>query len=205
MKILVTGFEPFGEDTVNASWEAVRRLPEEMDGHKIVKKRLCVSYGKVAGLLEQWLREEAPDVVLCVGQAKGRAAITPEKVAINWKAGVRPDNEGEIAAGTPLYPGEDAAYFATIPVEEIAAQLRQSGIPAKVSYTAGTFVCNATMYTLLRMTRGTTIRGGFLHVPCLPEQTADAPEVPSMALPLIVQGVCLAIRTIIADRTEETP
>ena len=147
-KILFTGFEPFDGAATNPSWDAVSLLPEEIDGCRISRILLPVEYDSVGSLLDAAIAKEQPDAVICVGQAGGRSAITPEMVAINLKDASIPDNAGISYDGVPILEGAPAAYFATIPVKSIAATIREAGIPASVSYTAGTYVCNSLMYHL---------------------------------------------------------
>ena len=132
-KILITGFEPFGGHTRNASWEAVQGLPDCLGEIAVFKKQLPVEYDRVANCLKQLLEEIKPDAVICVGQAAGRSTITPEKIAINWKSGKISDNAGVKYRGTPICEGPDA-YFSSLPVEMIVSNLQNAGIPAAVSH-----------------------------------------------------------------------
>lgn len=190
-KIMFTGFDPFGKDTTNPSWDAVALLPEETEGAVIVKRHLPVEYDKVAELLRQAIEEEKPDAVICVGQAGGRSAITPELVAINVKEGSIPDNAGVSYDGESIYEDGPAAYFATIPVKEIIAGIREAGIPAAISYSAGAYVCNNTMYHLLRMLEKDYphIQGGFIHVPYECNQVLERASMASLPLPMIARGL----------------
>lgn len=196
--ILVTGFAPFGSDEKNAAWEAVTRLPDELAGVHLEKRCLPVAYNAVGPELRATLEELRPAAVLCVGQAAGRAALTPEKVAINWRAATIADNDGCIYVGEPICPGEADAYFSTLPVEAIAEAMKAADIPAQVSYTAGTYVCNSTMYHLLRLLRGGNVPGGFLHVPYTCAQAAAKPAIPSLPLELIVEGLKITLEAIVA-------
>ena len=193
-KILITGFEPFGGHTRNASWEAVQGLPDCLGEIAVFKKQLPVEYDRVANCLKQLLEEIKPDAVICVGQAGGRCAITPEKVAINWKSGKISDNAGVKYRGTPICEGPDA-YFSSLPVEMIVSNLQNAGIPAAVSYTAGTYVCNCAMYCLLRLLKSTPVKGGFLHVPYTCEQAASI-NAPSLPLSMLTHALEIAIQTI---------
>lgn len=193
-KVLVTGFEPFGHDTKNASWEAVQKLPDCLGEIAILKAQLPVAYDKVDSCLKELLETRKPDAVICVGQAAGRCAVTPEKVAINWKAGKIADNTGIKYEGVPICDGADA-YFATLPVERIVSELQNASIPAAVSYTAGTYVCNCTMYCLLRQIKNTQVKGGFIHVPYTCEQAASL-SAPSLPLFMLTKAIEIAIQTI---------
>ena len=190
-KILFTGFDPFGKDATNPSWDAVELLPEAAEGVQIVKRHLPVEYDKVAELLRQAIEEEKPDAVICVGQAAGRVAITPELVAINVKEGSIPDNAGVFYDGQPIYGDGPAAYFATIPVRAIAAGIREAGIPSAVSYSAGAYVCNNTMYHLMDMLKKDypNIQGGFIHVPYECNQVLERASMPSLPLSMIAKGL----------------
>lgn len=200
-KILFTGFEPFGKDTVNPSWEAVSLLPETvLEGQiKIAKARLPVEYDRMRPLLEELLERERPDAVLCVGQAEGRVALSVEAVAINRKDAAMPDNAGVLYGGEPVIPGGPAAYFATLPVRRIAEAIRRAGVPAGISYTAGTYVCNCLMYQLLSLAeeRYPGMPGGFLHLPyACEQQLCGAPCRATLPLPFMAGGLQAAAEEI---------
>jgi len=191
MRILVTGFEPFGGQETNASWEAVRQCPYVLGSVELIKELLPVVYDSVGKCLEQLIRTYRPDAVLCVGQAKGRCSIMPEKIAINWKDSKAEDNAGVAYHGEPIEPDGADGYFATIPVEKICDTLKGRGIPAQVSYSAGTYVCNCTMYSLLYFLKktGLDIPAGFIHVPCTYGDGVLRPDIPAMPLSVIVSGL----------------
>lgn len=198
--LLITGFAPFGGEEKNASWEAVSLLPEKIDGLTLLRHQLPMEYDAVGPLLRRLLAELRPDAVLCVGQALGRAALTPEKIAINWMAGSIPDNAGRLCTGEPIFPGEADGLFSTLPLDKMVSAMRQAGVPASVSYTAGAYVCNCTMYHLMHLLRAhPDVPGGFLHVPCTCEQALARPGTPSLPLPLIAQGLAAAISAIAAQ------
>ena len=178
MKILVTGFDPFGGEAVNPSWEAVRLLPDRIGGAQIIKRVLPTEFARSAEVLESALDETLPDVAVCIGQAGGRAAVTPERVAINLMDARIPDNAGCRPVDEPVFPGGRSAYFATLPVKDMARAMTSAGFPAALSCTAGTYVCNSVMYTLLRLAdeKYPSMRGGFVHVPYSAEQTAEKPD-----------------------------
>ncbi len=190
-KLLITGFEPFGGETVNPSLEAVSRLPEVLGDWAVYPLRTPVVYGRAG---ERTLAEAArlsPDAILCVGQAGGRAGITPEAVAINLREARIPDNGGNRPEAVPVAPEGPAAYFATVPVRRMVSAMAEAGIPASLSLSAGSFVCNDVFYTLLHRFAGTEVRVGFIHVPFLPEQAGN--KAPSLALHEIVRGLELCI------------
>lgn len=208
MKVLLTGFEPFGGETVNPAWEAVKRLPDELAGARLVKREICVEYERAPEQLRGAMAEEAPDIVICVGQAGGRAGITPEFVAINVMDGASADNAGVLHGGERLIDGAPDAYFATLPVREMVSALRAAEIPAALSYTAGTYVCNCVMYHALNAAPQGTI-AGFIHVPFSATQAAARNSlVPSLPLDTIVRALEICTRTAIgalkAQREEWT-
>ncbi|MGX8692652.1 MAG: pyroglutamyl-peptidase I [Clostridia bacterium] len=191
--ILISGFQPFGGERVNASLEAVRRLPDEIGGVRLVKMELPVVFGKAAELLLEQIRAIGPDAALAVGQAGGRKAITPELIAVNVQNGRLPDNEGNQPDWTPILADGPAGIFSRLPVHEMVRAMEEAGIRAELSLSAGAFVCNELMYRVLAATADSALPFGFLHVPCLPEQTADKPGVPSVPLEEIVRALELCI------------
>ncbi len=192
MKILVTGFDPFGGETVNPSWEAVKRLPHRMGDREIIKVQLPTVFGKAGRLLTEAIETHRPDRVLCIGQAGGRSSITPERVAINLRDASIPDNAGQNPADEPIDPTGESAYFATLPIKEMVSKLRETGIPSSVSNTAGTYVCNETLYTALKLQkeRFPAMNCGFIHVPYTTAQTVGKPaDTPAMEMDDIVRGL----------------
>ncbi len=198
MKVLVTGFEPFGGEEMNPSWEAVRALPDEIDGAVLVKRQLPVTFRGVKEILPKLVVKERPDVVVLTGQAGGRPNITVERVAINVMDSRMADNEGFAPEDEPVFEGAPVAYFSTLPIKAIVRAMRDEGIPASVSNTAGTYVCNTAMFTALHTiaVAGMETRAGFIHVPFSHEQALDKPR-PSMALETIKRAIEVAIRTSI--------
>ena len=149
MKILITGFDPFGGENVNPAHEAVKLLPDTIAGAEIIKLEVPTRFHRAGAVLEDAMQRHKPDAVICVGQAGGRAAITPEKVAINLMDGRIPDNAGYQPVDVPIREDGETAYFTSLPVKAMVQKMRAAGIPAALSYTAGSFVCNCLMYTLL--------------------------------------------------------
>ena len=175
-RLLITGFDPFGGESVNPAWEAVKQLPDTIGEYVLCKLQIPTVFS-LAG--EQVLEEAArihPDAILCIGQAGGRSAVTPERIAVNIQDARIPDNQGNQPRGEFVNPHGPAAYFSTVPVSEIAAAIEAVGIPATVSNSAGAFVCNDLLYTLLHHYSGSCVRIGFIHVPYLPEQ--GSPSLP---------------------------
>ncbi len=199
MKILVTGFEPFGGDTVNPSLEAIRALASHRaEGVRLAVAPLPVSARRIMRALGDVLAEHRPDAMIAVGQAGGRAELSVERVAINVDDFRIPDNEGDQPIDLPVVAGGPAAYFSTLPIKAMVQRMRAAGAPAQVSQTAGTFLCNHVFYALchLAATAFPGMRGGFIHVPGLPEQAARNPGQASMALDTIVAGLKAAIEAV---------
>ncbi len=204
MKVLVTGFEPFGGESVNPALEAVLRLPPRLGALEIATASLPSVFGRALAALEDALVATRPDIVLCVGQAGGRAELSLERVAINVDDARIPDNDGQQPIDRPVVAGGPAAYFATLPIKAAVRALREAGLPAAVSNTAGAFVCNHVFYGLMHVaaTRQLPVRGGFLHVPYLPSQATRVGGAPSMALDDIVRGIEIVLG-VAAARVED--
>ena len=199
MRVLVTGFDPFGGEPVNASHEAVRRLPARIGALEIATATLPTSYGRSLPALEAAIARARPELVLCVGQAGERAALCVERVAVNIQDARIPDNDGAKPVDRQVVAGGPAAYLATLPVRAAIAALRVEAIPAELSMSAGTFVCNHVFYGLMHLaaTRGRAFRGGFLHVPRLPQQAPAG--TPALALEQIVRGITIVLETAALD------
>ena len=189
--LLITGFDPFGGETVNPAWEAVSRLPDVIGDYRLTKLQIPTVFGLAAERVLAAAQEDRPDVILCVGQAGGRDAVTPERIAINCMDARIADNGGNQPREMPIVPGGPDGIFATVPVRAMADTIEAAGIPGKVSNTAGTFVCNDTLYRILQHYADTPIRAGFIHVPYLPQQAKDGKA--SMPLEDIVRGLSAAI------------
>ena len=184
MKILITGFDPFEDEPLNPSWEAVRRLPDKVGESEVIKVQIPTVFGKAADVVHDAVVEHDPDVVVSVGQAGGRFAVSPERVAINIDDGRIPDNEGNQPIDSPIHEDGAAAYFTSLPVKAMVTAMREAGVPAVVSNTAGTYVCNHVMYQILYMIdhEFPDKRGGFVHVPYTPQQVIDKPGLPSVSV-----------------------
>ncbi|KJY41941.1 Pyrrolidone-carboxylate peptidase [Streptomyces sp. NRRL B-1568] len=199
-RVLLAGFEPFGGETVNPSWEAVRAVADEPPGGvDVTAVRLPCVFGAALDVLREAVRAVRPGLVLCTGQAGGRPDLTIERIAVNLDDARIPDNSGGQPVDRPVVPGGPAAYFATLPVKRCVAAVRAAGLPASVSQTAGTFVCNHVFYGLMHLaaTEHPTLRGGFVHIPYIPEQVVDRSE-PS--LPLAAAAEALRVIVITAAR-----
>lgn len=199
MKILLTAFEPFGGEAVNAALEAVSRV-HAPDGVTLIRQTVPTVFGACIGTVTRAIAAEQPDAILLVGQASGRSAITPERVAINVMDARIPDNAGQQPQDAPIRPSGLAAYFSTLPLRAMVQAIEAAGLPAVVSNTAGTFVCNDLFYGVMDFlaARSPAIPAGFIHVPCTPEQAAAFdPPLLSMALPDIVKGLEAAIGALL--------
>lgn len=191
MRLLITGFDPFGGANINPSWEAVRRLPDRIGATEIRKLMIPTVFGKAAQAVMEAAEDWQPQVILCVGQAGGRSGVTPERIGINVRQARIPDNAGNQPQEQPVIGGGPDGLFATVPVVDMVRAVEAAGLPAAVSNSAGTFVCNDTLYTLLYRYGGTGVRVGFIHVPYLPEQ-GD----PSMPLEDTVKALSAAISVL---------
>ncbi|MCF6462018.1 pyroglutamyl-peptidase I [Clostridium sp. Cult1] len=204
MKILVTGFDPFGEESVNPAYEAVKRLDDKIAGAEIVKVEMPTVFNKSIKRLEEAVERENPDIVICVGQAGGRFDITIERVAINISDAPIEDNEGNMPIDEPIFEDGEPAYFSKLPIKAMAQKIREGNIPASISNTAGTYVCNHIMYGLhyLIDKKYPNIRGGFIHVPFLPKQVVDKRATASMNLNDIIKALTLAIEAAVENRED---
>ena len=197
MKILMTGFDPFGNEPVNPAWEAVKlvKAPEGMD---LVKLEIPTVFGVSGDLVEEAILKDLPDAVLCIGQAGGRSAVTVERAAINIMDAGIPDNRGFQPADLPVVEGGENAYFATVPVKEIIASVNAAHIPCQISNSAGTFVCNALLYRVLHFLKvgNLPVKAGFIHVPFLPGQAEKHPGSPSLPLSSMVTALEAALNAL---------
>ncbi|MBQ3065775.1 MAG: pyroglutamyl-peptidase I [Clostridia bacterium] len=195
--LLITGFDPFGGATVNPAWEAVQQLPETVGVYRLCKLQIPTVFDDAAKIVIEKADEVRPSVILCIGQAGGRDAVTPEFVAINHRYASIADNAGQMPQGTCINREAPAAYFATVPVRLMTEAACAEGIRASVSYTAGTFVCNDVLFQLLHYYRNDDIRIGFIHVPYIPSQLTDSRKsMPSMPVEDIVRGLIAAISAL---------
>ncbi len=201
MKILVTGFDPFGGESRNPSAEVVEALPDTIAGAEIIKLILPTVRYEAPRKVERAVEEHRPNVVLSIGQAGGRAAVSVERIAVNLDDFRIPDNAGNQPVDEAAVPGGPDGYLIDLPVKAMVGAIRAAGVPAEVSLSAGTFVCNHVLYCVRHFLEhqfpGT--RNGFIHIPWLPEQVVDKPGQPSMGLELSCRGVEAAIRAIVED------
>ena len=206
MKILLTAFDPFGGDAVNPALEAVKLVKNEIGGAQIVKIMVPTVFGKAHETVYEAMKKEQPDVTLSIGQAGGRFDITPERVAINMNDARIKDNEGNQPVDTPVFEDGAPAYFSNLPVKAMMQKIREAGIPSSVSNSAGTFVCNNLMYGVLYhiAKEFPNMRGGFVHVPFIPNQVVARPNMPSMSLDTIVKGLEAALEAIVENEKDIT-
>ena len=203
MKILVTGFDPFGGEKINPALETIKRLPDTILGAQIIKLEIPTVVGKSLAKIKEAVEKENPDAVLSIGQAGGRSEITVERIGINIDDCRIPDNEGNQPIDEPVVKGGPAAYFVTVPIKAIVENIKAHNIPASISNTAGTFICNHVCYGVAhlvaqRTAAGKPMKSGFIHIPFLPEQVIGKPALtPSMSLETIVSGITHALEAIV--------
>jgi pyroglutamyl-peptidase len=205
MRILVTGFEPFGGQSLNPSWEVARALNGfALEGAQVVSVQLPCVFVQALPALQQALAQHRPDIVLALGQAEGRCDFSVERVAINVMDARIADNAGAQPIDVPVVAGAPAAYFSTLPIKALVAGLRAGGFPASVSQTAGTFVCNQVFYALQHALAGLGVHSGFMHLPLLPEQAAQwpGPTLPSWPASWQIAGVTQALTLLLAQRQQ---
>lgn len=204
MKILITGFDPFGGENINPALEAVKKLPDTILGQEVIKIEIPTVFRKSLEKIEENIQKHNPDVVISVGQAGGRFGVTPERVAINIDDARIKDNEGNQPIDISIYEDGEAAYFSNLPIKAMVKEMNDNGIPASVSNTAGTFVCNHVMYGILYLIdkKYPNIRGGFIHVPYIPSQVTTKPNTPSMSIDDIAKGLELSIKAVIENSSD---
>jgi pyroglutamyl-peptidase len=209
MRLLITGFEPFAGDDVNPSALVAARLAAEgFAGATTEHLILPVVRFRCVELVVAAIEQTRPDVVVMMGQAGGRPRITPERVAINLDDYRRPDNTGNQPVDEPIVPGGPAAYFSLLPIRDMVRRMQEAGVPAAISNSAGTYLCNHLGYGVLHYiaVRRLPVSAGFVHLPCLPEQaTGRSPETPSMALEVLVKGMRVGVEAALAARERQTP
>ncbi|MEI7419269.1 MAG: pyroglutamyl-peptidase I [Actinomycetes bacterium] len=201
LKVLVTGFEPFNNAKLNPSEQLALALkPDDVPGAQILAKVLPVVYGEAAERLLALVAEHNPDVVICFGLAEGRTGITPERFAVNMDDASIADNSGHLRIDQPIHPDGPLAFESTLPIKELVAAIRSEGIPATVSLTAGTFVCNHIFYELQRALADTSIQSGFVHVPLMTEMSEDFPNLFTMDIDKMVLAAKAMITTLVAKQ-----
>jgi len=194
MKILLTGFEPFGNSSLNPSGEIVKAI----EADNIIGAVLPVVFGQSSEMLKDLIDLHKPDAVVCLGQGEGRHAITPERIAVNLDDARIADNAGNMPTDQLIVDSGPAAYFSTLPVKEMVNAMKSAGVPAAVSMSAGTFVCNHLFYALQHHLVGSTVRSGFIHVPLMDQQRFEFSGLPSMPLAQMVAGVQACLKLLSA-------
>lgn len=204
MKILVTGFDPFGGEPINPAIESVKRLPDNIAEAEIIKLEIPTVRKKSLEKIEKAINEHNPDVILSIGQAGGRFDISIERVGINLDDFRIPDNEGNQIIDEPIFPDGENSYFVKLPIKAMVQNVQKNNIPASVSYTAGTFVCNHVLYGVLYLIekKYKGKKSGFIHIPFLPQQVVDKRNMPSMELNTIVKGLTAAIEAIVKNNED---
>ncbi|WP_251860126.1 pyroglutamyl-peptidase I [Clostridium sp. Marseille-Q2269] len=203
-KVLITGFDPFGGEKVNPALEAVKKIQDEIAGAEVIKVEIPTVFRKSLEKLEEAIKEHNPDIVICIGQAGGRFDITVERVAINIDDARIPDNEGNSPIDIPIFEDGENAYFSTLPIKAMVKEIKENNIPASVSNTAGTFVCNHVMYGLLYMLdkKFKNVKGCFIHVPFIPDQVITKANTASMSLENITKGLECAIKACVENDSD---
>ena len=204
MKVLVTGFDPFGGESINPAWEAVKVIKDEIAGAEIVKMQIPTVVGKSIAKIHDKMVEINPDIVIAVGQAGGRFGVTPERVAINVTDARIPDNEGNQPIDEPIFADGDAAYFSNLPVKAMVQEIKNAGYPTSLSNTAGTYICTHVMYGILYYIQKEfpNVRGGFIHVPFAASQVVNKPNTPSMAIADITAAIEAAIKAAVEHQAD---
>lgn len=204
MKVLITGFDPFGGETINPAWEAVKGIRDEIAGAEIVKMQIPTVVNKSIEKIHAKMKEIQPDAVISIGQAGGRFGVTPERVAINITDARIPDNEGNQPIDIPIFEDGDAAYFSNLPVKAMVQAIKDAGYPSVLSNTAGTYICNHVMYGILYYIQKEfpNARGGFIHVPYAVSQVVNKPGTPSMAIADITASLEAAIEAAVVNQTD---
>lgn len=199
MKILVTSFEPFGNENINPSYEVLKNISDHIAISEIIKMQVPTVFHLSINKVVEKIQSINPDVILSLGQAGKRYEISVERIAINIDDARIPDTIGQKPVDAIIDPEGDTAYFATIPVKKIVEEIKKEKIPASVSNTAGTYVCNHLMYGVLNYIHKNRlqIKAGFIHVPYLPEQVLDKPYTPFMSLDDMSKAISIALKVII--------
>ncbi|MGG7177298.1 pyroglutamyl-peptidase I [Clostridium paraputrificum] len=204
MKVLITGFDPFGGESINPALEAVKKLPENIVGAQIIKLEIPTVFGKSLEKIEEGILRHKPDIVISVGQAGGRFGVTPERVAINIDDARIKDNEGNQPIDIPVFEDGENAYFTNLPIKAMVKEMHEGGIPGAVSNSAGTFVCNHVMYGVLYLIdkKYPNIKGGFIHVPYTPAQVITKANMPAMSIDDIAKGLELCIKAAVENNED---
>ena len=204
MKVLITGFDPFGGESINPALEAVKALPDTIAGAEIIKLEIPTVFRKSLEKIEENIIKHDPDIVISVGQAGVRFGVTPERVAINIDDARIEDNEKNQPIDITIFEDGETAYFTNLPIKAMVKEMQDGGIPASVSNTAGTFVCNHVMYGIMYMIdkKYPNMKGGFIHVPYITSQVVIKPNMPSMSASDITKGLELSIKAAVENKED---
>jgi pyroglutamyl-peptidase len=204
VKVLITGFDPFGGEKINPAWEAVKGIKDTIEGAEIIKLEIPTVFNKSIEKVKEAMELEKPDIVLCIGQAGGRYDMTVERVAINVDDARIEDNEGNQPIDIPVFEDGENAYFSNLPIKAMVEEIKGQGIPASISNSAGTFVCNHIMYGVLYHINKTykNMRGGFIHVPFINEQVLDKKNQPYMPVEHITKALEAAIKAAVINNED---
>lgn len=204
MKILLTGFDPFGGEKSNPAQEAVKKVSNNINGCEVIKLTIPTVVEKSLQEIEKAIEKHSPDIVISVGQAGGRFGITPERVSINVNDFRIKDNEGNQPIDEPIRVDGEVAYFSNLPVKAMVENMKKNNIPASLSNTAGSFVCNHVMYGIMYMIdkKYPNIKGGFIHIPYMTSQVIEKAGMPYMSLDEIVKGLELSIEACTLNETD---
>ncbi|NFU00509.1 pyroglutamyl-peptidase I [Clostridium botulinum] len=204
MKVLITGFDPFGGESINPALEAVKKLPNTISNAEIIKLEIPTVFKKSLDKIEENILAHKPDILISIGQAGGRFGITPERVAINIDDARIQDNEKNQPIDLKVFEDGENAYFTTLPIKAMVKEMQEAGIPSSVSNSAGTFVCNHVMYGVLYMInkKYPNIKGGFIPVPYIPSQVVNKPNMPSMSIEDISKGLELSVKAAVENNTD---
>ena len=204
MKILVTGFDPFGGETVNPAIESVKLLPDTIAGAEIIKLEIPTVVHKSLDKIDAKIQKCDPDVILSIGQAGGRPDITVERVGINCDDCRIPDNEGNMPVDEKVFADGPDAYFSALPIKAMVENIKKAGVPASVSNSAGTFICNHVLYGVRYICehKYPGKKSGFIHIPFMTSQAVGKNNMPSMSLDEIVKGLTAAIEAIVENKED---
>ena len=201
MKVLITGFDPFGGEPINPALEAVKKLPDTIAGAEVIKLEIPTVFRKSLEKIEEAIIKHNPNIIISVGQAGGRFGVTPERVAINMDDARIKDNEGFQPLDSTIFEDGENAYFTNLPIKAMVKEMHENDLPGSVSNTAGTFVCNHVMYGILYMIdkKYPGKKGGFIHVPYIPAQVVTKANTPCMSLDDIAKSLELCIKAAVEN------
>ncbi len=204
MKVLVTGFSPFGGESINPSFEALKLAKDRINGVEVIKREIPTVFNRSLELIESLIEEIKPDIVICFGQSGGESKIRLEKVAINLDEARIADNEGNKPTDRKIKEDGDTAYFSNLPIKNALKNLNKKNIPSRISYSAGTFVCNHIFYGLMYLIdkKYEGLKGGFVHLPYLPEQVLNKSNTPFMTMTMMSDAINIIVKTFIEEEEE---